>query len=113
MTHQPPSAQQTLALVRVQLPPHISSVYTLTQAAVLGGVHPDMLRYYCQIGLVRPTSTFHGTDPSFDDTAVYELRRFEYYRRHQGISRRTLRIIWALRHEIDRLKTELHFLRKT
>ena len=100
----------TLMLARVA--PTAPSSYSLLQAAQRGGVHPEMLRYYCQIGIVRPAQTRPGEELTFDDDAVYELRRLEHYRRHQGVSRQTLRVLCALWREIDHLQAELRFLRR-
>lgn len=104
-----PVNPQALALVRS--PPTGRSTYSLTQAAQIGGVHPELLRYYCQIGLFGKGPIRLEAEFSFDDDDLYELRRFEHYRRHHGISRRTLRVWCALWREINQLKTELRFYR--
>jgi DNA-binding transcriptional MerR regulator len=88
------------------------STYSLEQAAQLGGVHPERLRYYCQIGLLTRARTRAGMELSFDDDALYELRRLEHYRRNHGVSRRTLRVLSALWREIDHLQSELRVLRR-
>ena len=101
----------TLALTRGPIAPTGPSTYSLGQAAKLGGVHPEMLRYYCQIGLLGRERTRPSAQLSFNDDALYELRRIEHYRRHHGLSRRTLRMMAALWREIDGLNNELRFLR--
>ena len=50
-------------------------------------------------------------DPTFDDNALYEIRRIEHFRRHHGVNRRALPLLCELWREIDRLKSELRFLR--
>ena len=102
----------TYAFALVRVPSTGLSTYSLEQAAQLGGVHPELLRYYCQIGLFTKVRTREGVALSFDDDALYELRRLEHYRRHHGVSRRTLRLLCALWREIDHLQTELRLLRR-
>ena len=85
--------------------------YSLETAATLSGLHPEMLRYYCRLGLIGDTRARSSNDPSFDDDAIYELRRLETYRRHHHVDRQTLRLICGLRREIERLQAEVRFLR--
>jgi DNA-binding transcriptional MerR regulator len=99
----------SLTLVRVtEASP---ATYSLEAAARLAGVHPEMLRYYCRLGLFGEARARPETELVFDDDALYELRRFEHYRRHHGVNRRTLRLLCGLWREIERLQTELRFLR--
>lgn len=88
------------------------ATYSLETAASLAGVHPEMLRYYCQLGIFGEARARPGTELIFDDDAIYELRRFEHYRRHHGVDRKTLRLISRLWREIERLQTEVRFLRR-
>ncbi len=87
------------------------SAYSLETAALLGGVHPEMLRHYCRLGLFGEGYARPEAEPVFDDNALYELRRFERYRRHHGVNRRTSRLICGLWREIERLQIELRLLR--
>jgi DNA-binding transcriptional MerR regulator len=87
------------------------AIYSLEDAASLAGVHPEMLRYYCQLGLFGNARARSEAELVFDDDALYELRRFEHYRRHHGVNRRTLRLICDLWRELERLEAELRFLR--
>ena len=88
------------------------AIYSLETAARLAGVHPEMLRYYCQLGLFGAARVQGETELVFDDDALYELRRFEHYRRHHGVNRRTLRLICDLWRDVERLEAELRFLRE-
>ena len=85
--------------------------YPLEAVARLAGVHPEMLRYYCRLGLFGEARARPEAELVFDDDALYELRRFEHYRRHHGVNRQTLRLICDLWRELERLETELRFLR--
>lgn len=87
------------------------ATHTLEEAARLAGIHPDMLRYYCRRGLFGDARAAPETEPLFDDDALYELRRFEHYRRHHGVNRQTLRLLCDLWQKIDRLQAEVRALR--
>lgn len=87
------------------------ATYSLESAARFGDVHPEMLRYYCRLGLFGPDRAGPDAEMIFDDDALYELRRFEHYRRHHGVDRKTLRLICRLEREVDRLQTEVRFRR--
>ena len=85
--------------------------YSLEVAAQLGGVHPEMLRFYCRRGLFGAVRMSSDAEIIFDDDSLFELRRFEYYRRHHGMSREALRLITSLAKEVERLEAELRVLR--
>lgn len=106
-----PSETFSLALVRVT--GDGPATYSLEAAANLAGVHPEMLRYYCRLGLFGEARARSQTEPVFDDDALYELRRFEHYRRHHGVSRKTLRLLCDLWREVERLRIEVRSLRGT
>ena len=109
MSTQTSSDNYTLTLVRVtEIRP---ATYSLEAAAQLAEVHPEMLRYYCQLGLFGDARAQPEADLIFDDDALYELRRFEHFRRHHGVSRKTLRLLCGLWREVERLEIELRFLR--
>lgn len=106
-----PVFSETLALTLVGTLEASPATYSLESAARLTGVHPEMLRYYCRLGLCGEERAQPDTDLIFDDDALYELRHFEHYRRHHGVDRKTLRLICSLRREVERLRAELRFLR--
>ena len=87
------------------------ATYSIEDAARLGGVHPEMLRYYCRLGILGEELARPGAELIFDDDSLYELRRFEQFRRHHGVDRSTLRLICGLQREVERLQGELRFLR--
>jgi DNA-binding transcriptional MerR regulator len=98
-------------LTQVTLVPAEPAVYSLAAAAHLAGVHPELLRYYCRLGLLGEAHARPETEPVFDDDAIYELRRIEHYRRHHGVNRQALPLICGLWREIERLQAELRFRR--
>lgn len=103
------SEKNSFVLVRVS--EATPTTCSLEAAARFAGVHPEMLRYYCRLGLFGEERSRPDAELIFDDDALYELRRFEHERRHHGVDRKTLRLICGLRREVERLQTELRFLR--
>ena len=99
------------ALVLLDVTEAGPATYSLEDAARLGGVHPEMLRYYCRLGVFGETHAQTEAELEFDDDALFELRRFEHQRRHHGIDRNTLRLICGLRRDVGRLQAEVRFLR--
>ena len=102
-------ANPTLTLVCV--PSAAPALFSLDAAADLTGVHPEMLRYYCRLGLVGGNRAGLTREPTFDEDALHEVRRIEHYRRHLAVSRRALPLICELRREAERQHIEIHFLR--
>ena len=98
-----------LALVCV--PADAPALFSLDAAADLTGVHPEMLRYYCRLGLLGEDRATRANAPTFDEEALREVRRIEHYRRHLAVSRRALPLICELRREAERQDIEIHFLR--
>lgn len=107
-THDP---SRSFALLRLHNPETLRTSYTLESAAAQAGVHPEMLLHYCRLGLFGEARAQPEGTLAFDDDTLFELRRYEYYRRHHGVERRTLRLLCALWREVDQLKMEVHILR--
>jgi DNA-binding transcriptional MerR regulator len=95
----------------VCLPAGAPVFHSLEAAARLCGVHPDLLRHYCRLGLLGPDRLDPASDPVFDDNALYELRRIEHYRHHHGVNRLALPHLCALWRELESLQAEIRFLR--
>jgi DNA-binding transcriptional MerR regulator len=106
-----PAFSERFSLTLVRVTEAGPATYSLEAAACLAGIHPELLRYYCRLGLFGDARARPETELVFDDDALYELRRFEHYRRHHGVNRKTLRLICGLWREVERLQTELRFLR--
>ncbi len=85
--------------------------FSLDEAACLTGVHQEMLRYYCRLGLIDGHPGPAATELLFDEDALREIHRIEHYRRHLGVGRRALPLICELRRQGERLQIELPFLR--
>lgn len=106
-----PLFSEKFSLTIVATPPLGPASYSLATAAQLADVHPEMLRFYCRLGLFGPELAHPESELLFDDAALFELRHFERYRRQHGVNRRTLRLIFGLRREVERLQAEVRFLR--
>jgi len=99
----------TRALVCV--PAETPALFSFGVAADLTGVHPEMLRYYCRLGLLGADRAEMEREATFDEEAIHEVRRIEHYRRHLAVNRRALPLICELRREAERQHIEIHFLR--
>ena len=95
----------------VCVPSEASAHFSLDAAARLTGVHPEMLRYYCRLGLLGEDRAGLEHEPTFDEEALFEVRRIEHYRRHLAVSRRALPLICDLRRKAEHQHIEIHFLR--
>jgi DNA-binding transcriptional MerR regulator len=104
-------SSETFSVVLVRGTTVRSASYLLEEAAELAELHPEMLRYYCRLGLLGEALARPGADLVFDDDALYEVRRFEHYRRHHRVDRQTLRLICTLKREVERLQADVRFLR--
>ena len=106
-----PSFPENFSLTLVHVTEVGPASYSLEAAASLAGVHPEMLRYYCRRGILGEARAQPEAELIFDDDALYEVRRFERYRRQHGVDRKTLRLICGLSREVERLQAEVRFLR--
>ena len=97
---------RTLACV----PSYAPVFFSLETVAGLTGVHPEMLRYYARTGLIDSFREIFQSGLCFDESAIREIHRIEYYRRQLGVGRRALPLICKLRRESEQLRIELPFL---
>jgi DNA-binding transcriptional MerR regulator len=95
---------------RVRVSAAETATYSLAEAASLTGVRPDVLRYYCRAGLLGRERAITA-NPTFDDSALYEVRRIERWRRDFGVTRRALPLFCELWRQVERLQSEVRFLR--
>jgi hypothetical protein len=97
-------------LARIQVIVSGPATHSLEAAAALTGVRPDLLRYYCRAGLLGRERA-GANAPTFDDGALYEVRRIEHVRRVYGVTRRALPLFCDLLRQVERLQDEVRFLR--
>jgi hypothetical protein len=98
------------ALTLVCVPARAPALFSLEAAAALTGVHPELLQYYCRLGVIERFDDGPAGEPTFDENALHEVRRVEHYRRHLGVCRRALPLLCELRREGERQQIELSFL---
>ena len=98
------------ALLLVCVPAVAPARFSLAVAAELTGVHPELLRYYCRLGVIEACRNGPGGELTFDENVLHDVRRLEHYRRHLGVCRRALPLLCALRREGERQHIELSFL---
>lgn len=101
--------QATLTLVQVTVTHH--AAHSLDAAAEITGVPSDMLRKYCELGLLGEARSQPDTDLTFNEADLYEVRRIEHYRRKLGVDLHALPVIANLVQEVERLRAELRFFR--
>ena len=83
--------------------------YDLATAARLADLHPEKIRYYCRLGLVRDVDDPESGELFLTDHAVFELRRIEYLRRVEGVNLTGIRIILDLIRRTEHLDEALRF----
>jgi DNA-binding transcriptional MerR regulator len=88
-----------------------NAAYSLQAISRLTGVHPDLLGYYHQLGLIDAVSEDPVLGLVFERAALDEIRRIEHYRRNLGVQRKALPLMCDLWREGERLHIELNFLR--
>jgi DNA-binding transcriptional MerR regulator len=83
---------------------------SLLEVGRLTGVHPQLLLYYCRLGLLAPADGHLWDGPTFDRDAVAQVLRIEHYRDTLGVKRRALHLICELWREAERQQIDLEFL---
>ena len=84
-------------------------LYDLTITASYCEIHPDLIRHYCQTGLVHPSRRDENENLYFDDDAIYWIRQIRELNREGELEHRALRLILDLRQQVEQLKKELRF----
>jgi hypothetical protein len=102
------SPNPTLTLVCV--PSGDSALFSVDAVARFTGVHPDMLQYYWRVGLIEAARDGSSGELLLDESALREVRRIEYYRRHLGVGRRALPLLCDLQRKAERRHISLRFL---
>jgi DNA-binding transcriptional MerR regulator len=91
-------------------PPGEAPRFPLGAAAHLTGVHPDLILYYCRLGLLSHYRLAMTDEITFDAAALEEIHQIEHYRRNLGVHRRALPLLCGLRDEARELHIDLPFL---
>ncbi|MFC4058639.1 heat shock protein transcriptional repressor HspR [Planomonospora corallina] len=85
-------------------------VYVISVAAQLSGLHPQTLRQYDRLGLVRPGRTA-GRGRLYSTRDILMLREVQRLSQEEGINLAGIKRILELENEVVRLREENHRLR--
>src|SRR5262245_15756796 len=103
--------EQTLAGAVQRSEPQPGVLYSLEAVVHLTGVSRRSILVYCRSGLVRPATDPQQDPITFDDEAIYAIRRVEYLRSVHGVNLAGIRMIFDLSNELRRLENDMRFLR--
>ena len=93
--------------------PKPNVLYNLDAAAHLAGVTRRSLLVYCRAGLIRPIFQPPYGMMVFSEETIHTVRRIEHMRTTHALSLAMLKTLFDLFEEVDRLRSELRFLRNT
>jgi DNA-binding transcriptional MerR regulator len=86
-------------------------IYSLEAVVHLTGVSRRSILVYCKSGLIRTAGDPQQGEFSFDDEAIYRIRRVEHLRLVHGVNLAGIRMIFDLLNELERLQNEMRFHR--
>ena len=86
-------------------------VYVISVAAELSGLHPQTLRTYDRLGLVRPKRT-SGRGRRYCARDIAALREIRRLTQEEGVNLAGIRHILTLRREVEALRGETGRLRE-
>ncbi len=102
------SPAQTIELFE----PTPDAVYPIDTVAHLVSTTRRTILIYCKHGLLNPVIDPSDKGYYFDDEGIRMLRRIETLRAVCGNNLAAVRLILDLSHEVERLQTEIRFLRR-
>ena len=91
--------------------PRPNVFYGLDEAARLAGVSRRSLLIYSRDGFIRPVFQPPYGVMEFTEEAILTVRRVEHLRAVHGLDVAWIKILFDLLGEVERLHTELRFLR--
>jgi DNA-binding transcriptional MerR regulator len=91
--------------------PRPNVLYSLDVAARLAGVPRRSVLIYCRVGLVQPVFLPPHGVMVFSEEAIYAVRKIEHLRIVQGFELTWIKTMFDLLDEVERLRTEVRFLR--
>ncbi|MGA7826668.1 MAG: MerR family transcriptional regulator [Geobacteraceae bacterium] len=104
-----PDCPPLFALELFQPRPNI--LYSLDAAAHLAGVPRRSILIYCRAGLVRAVLQPPYGVMAFTEETIRTVRRIEHVRTVHGLDLTLLKTMFDLLEEVERLRSELRFLR--
>ena len=100
-----------LAIERFQPDPDV--LYSLDETAHHAGVSRRSLLVYCRAGLVRPVFLPPYGIMAFTEDTIYTVRRVQHLRAVHGVDVIWIKTIFDLLDEVERLRSEVRFFRKS
>lgn len=91
--------------------PHVT--YTIETVEKITHVSRDQIILYYRHGLVSPVKTTEKEELIFDDEAIHKLRQIAFLLSEYGINQDGLKIFSSLIAEVEKLREEVRFLRKS
>lgn len=91
--------------------PASKEVYSIEAVVHITQTPRHLIAVYCRYGLIAPVAQPEYDGWYFDDETIRELRRIERLRGEFGLDLPALRLIVEMRRELDRLRSEVRFLR--
>lgn len=86
------------------------AVYVISVAAELSGMHPQTLRNYERVGLLRPART-QGGNRRYSEADIALLHRIAQLV-ESGMNLEGIRHVLTLEHEVGQLRSEVQALRE-
>ena len=84
--------------------------YVISIAAARVGMHPQTLRLYERVGLVKPAR--RGSNRLYSDEDIDRLRQIQRLTQDMGVNLAGVEIILRLMEQINEMKAELDELRQ-
>jgi DNA-binding transcriptional MerR regulator len=102
--------QTSLTLELFQPKPNV--LYSLDATAHLSGVSRRSILIYYRTGLIQPVFQPPYGVMKFTEEAIYTIRQIDRLRSVHGLDLTWLKTMFDLCNEVERLRTEVRFLRK-
>jgi DNA-binding transcriptional MerR regulator len=87
------------------------TIYTIEKVEKITRISKDQIVLYYQHGLVSPVRATKR-EILFDEEAIHKLRQISFLLSEYGINHQGLRQFVSLMDEVERLRTEVRFLRQ-
>jgi MerR family transcriptional regulator/heat shock protein HspR len=84
--------------------------YVISIAAARVGLHPQTLRLYERVGLVKPAR--RGTNRLYSDEDIERLRQIQRLTQEMGVNLAGVEVILSLLDQINQLRAELDEVRQ-
>jgi len=112
MNEQPLVDRSTSSALEIYQP-EPGVLYSLDTTAHLAAVPRRTILIYCRAGLVRPVFQPPYEMMGFTEEAIYTVRRIEYLRAVHRCDLAWINTVFDLLNEVEHLRAELRFFRKT